>query len=152
MPAPTGLVVKNGSKARLLTSSVMPVPVSVTQIEMYCPGGSSRSAAACPSSQQLAVSIVSRPPSGIASRALMQRLSSAFSSCGASIRVGQRPPAPTTSSSTAGPTLRRISSSSPAISRLTSVGRGSSVCWREKASRRWVSAAARRTDFCAMPM
>ena len=41
--------------------------------------------------------MVSRPPSGIASRALMHRLSSAFSSCDGSISVGHRPPAPTTS-------------------------------------------------------
>ena len=51
--------------------------------------------------------------------------------------------APTTSTAICGPTVRRISSSMPATSRLTSVGLGSSVWRREKASRRWVSAAAR---------
>ena len=82
MPCPIGLVVKNGSNARAITSGVMPVPVSVTQSETYCPGGRSRSRAARSSSHLLAVSMVSRPPPGaIASRALMQRLSSAFSSC-----------------------------------------------------------------------
>ena len=38
MPWPSGLVVKNGSKARAATSGAMPVPVSVTQTETYCPG------------------------------------------------------------------------------------------------------------------
>ena len=37
MPWPIGLVVKNGSKARAITSGVMPVPVSVTQSDRYCP-------------------------------------------------------------------------------------------------------------------
>ena len=63
-----------------MTSGVMPVPVSVTQSEMYWPGGSSRSRAARSSSHLFAVSMVMRPPSGIASRALMQRFKSAFSS------------------------------------------------------------------------
>ena len=43
------------------------------------------------SSHLLAVSMVMRPPSGIASRALMQRLRSAFSSCGGSTSAGHRP-------------------------------------------------------------
>ena len=38
MPLPTGLVVKNGSSARSMTSRVMPQPVSVTAIITYCPG------------------------------------------------------------------------------------------------------------------
>ena len=42
----------------------MPVPVSVMQIEMYCPGARSRSAAARASSHLLAVSIVSLPRGG----------------------------------------------------------------------------------------
>ena len=37
VPLPTGLVVKNGSKARSRTSSVMPQPVSVTEIRRYSP-------------------------------------------------------------------------------------------------------------------
>ena len=45
--------------------------------------------------------MVSRPPSGMASRALMQRLSSAFSSWFGSTSVVQRPAAPTTSTSIA---------------------------------------------------
>ncbi|GJE41574.1 hypothetical protein AEGHOMDF_0740 [Methylobacterium soli] len=143
MPAPIGLVVKNGSKARLITSGVMPVPVSLTQSETYWPGGRSCSRAARASSQRLPVSIVRRPPSGMASRALMQRLRSAFSSWFGSARVLHRPLAVTTSRGIAGPTERRISSSMPVTSRFTLVGFGSSVWRREKASRRCVSAAAR---------
>lgn len=52
-----GLVVKNRSNARSITSGVMPVPVSVTQIERYCPGGTSRSLAARSSSHLFVVSI-----------------------------------------------------------------------------------------------
>ena len=63
MPWPIGLVVKNGSKARAITSGVMPVPVSVTQSETYWPGARSRSRAARSSSHLLAVSMVSAPPS-----------------------------------------------------------------------------------------
>jgi hypothetical protein len=97
-------------------------------------------------------SIVSRPPTGIASRALMHRLSSAFSSCDGSTRVGQSPAAPMTSISTQGPTVRRISSSIPATSEFTSVGLGSSVRRRENASSRCVSAAAWVAAPRAAPM
>ena len=41
MPLPIGLVVKNGSKARVATSGGIPVPVSVTDSSTYCPGGTS---------------------------------------------------------------------------------------------------------------
>ena len=75
-----------------ITSGVMPVPVSVTQSDTYWPGVSSRSRAArVDPASCCAVSIVSRPPSGMASRALMQRFSSAFSSWLGSTSVGHRP-------------------------------------------------------------
>ena len=140
---PIGLVVKNGSKARRATSGVIPVPVSLTQRVTYWPGGRSRSRAARWSSHLLPVSMVSRPPSGMASRALMHRFSRAFSSWCGSTRVVHSPPAATASTATSGPTVRRTSSSMPVTKRFTSVGLGSSVCRREKASKRWVSAAAR---------
>ena len=54
------------------------------------------SRAARASSHLLAVSMVMRPPSGMASRALMQRFRSAFSSWLGSTSVGQSPAAPTT--------------------------------------------------------
>ena len=53
------------------------------------------------------------------------------------------PPAAIVSTVISGPTVRRISSSMPTTSRFMSVGFGSSVCRRENASNRWVSAAAR---------
>ncbi len=37
MPSPIGLVVKNGSKARAITSGGMPAPVSVTLTQTYWP-------------------------------------------------------------------------------------------------------------------
>ena len=152
MPSPRGFVVKNGSKARAITSGVMPVPVSVTHRERNCPGSRSRSRAARTSSHLLAVSMVMRPPSGMASRALMQRLRSAFSSWFGSTRAVQSPTAPTTSIVTAGPTVRRTSSSMPAMRPFTLVGLGSRVCRREKARRRCVSAAARLAAPCAALM
>ena len=140
---PIGLVVKNGSKAFSTTSGVMPEPLSLTQSEMYWPGARSRSRAARPSSQRFAVSMVILPPSGMASRALMHRFSSAFSSWLGSTRTLHTPPPTTLSTSIAGPTVRRINSSMPLIRVPVSVGLGSRVWRREKASSRWVSAAAR---------
>ena len=113
MPWPIGLVVKNGSNTRAITSGGMPVPVSVTQSERYWPSGMSCWRAARSSIHLLAVSMVMRPPSGIASRALMHRLSSAFSSCGGSTSAGQRPDGADDLDGMAGPTVRRISSSMP---------------------------------------
>ena len=81
----------------------------------------------------------------MASRALIDRFSTALSSWLGSQSVGHRSSASTVSSAIAGPTVRRISSSMPATSRLGSVGTGASVWRRENASSRWVSAAARVT-------
>src|SRR3546814_10683765 len=85
-----GLVVKKGSKMRSAISFEIPLPVSVTQIDRYWPGGRSRSREARSSSHLFAVSIVSRPPSGIASRALIERFRSALSSCAGSTLVSHR--------------------------------------------------------------
>ena len=115
VPTPIGLVVKNGSKARAITSGVMPVPVSDTHSETYWPGGRSRSRAARSSSQRFAVSMVIRPPSGIASRALMQRFRSAFSSWCGSAEHGPDAAARDVLHVDRGPTVRRISSSMPVI-------------------------------------
>ncbi len=46
MPLPTGLVVKNGSNARSITSWLMPQPVSVIEILRYSPGWMSPTALA----------------------------------------------------------------------------------------------------------
>src|SRR3954451_10040714 len=118
VPFPAGLVVKKGSKARAATSGGMPVPVSVTQMATYWPRGMSRSMAATWSTQVFAVSTVTRPPSGMASRALRQRLRMAFSSWLGSQKHGHRPAASTVSISMLGPTVRRTSSSIFDTSRL----------------------------------
>ncbi len=65
-------------------------------------------------------------------------VSSAFSNWLGSTSVGQRPTAPTNSTGTAGPTVRRTRSTMPSTRRFTSVGLGSRVWRREKASRRCV--------------
>ena len=96
--------------------------------------------------------MVMRPPLGMASRALMHRFRSAFSSWPGSISAGHRPAAPTTSREISGPIVRRISSSIPPMSAFTLVGLGVRVWRREKASRRWVSAAARLAAPCATAM
>ena len=149
MPSPSGLVVKKGSNARAATSGAMPSPVSLTQIETYWPGSRSWVLAVRASIQRLPVSTVSRPPFGMASRALMHRFSTAFSSWCASISTGHRPVLATTSNATPGPVVRRIRSSIPRISRLGSVGLGSRVWRRENASSRCVRAAARFAAPCA---
>ena len=134
------------------TSAVMPVPVSLTQIAIYWPGSMSCCRAERSSSHLLAVSMVMRPPSGIASRALMQRLSSAFSSC----RIDQRRPKTDGDHDLdlrrAGPSVRRTMSSMPPISRFALSAFGSSVWRRAKASSRCVSAAARDAASCAAAM
>ena len=90
MPFPIGLVVKNGSKMCATVSASMPTPVSLTASMACCAGTSlgvvrrrSRS-----SSSTLPVSIVSVPPSGIASRALTARLMSTCSSWSGSASTG----------------------------------------------------------------
>ncbi len=89
------------------------------------------------------------PPAGIASRALMHRFRIAFSSWLGSHSVCHSPGAGVQATAIAEPAVRRISSSRPATRRLASVGSGSSVCWRENASRRWVRAAPRLAEAIA---
>ena len=91
MPWPGGLVVKNGSKARALVSAFMPVPVSVTASSTYGPATTTNGSPSTDRvSSTLAVSIVSSPPSRIASRALTARFISTCSSCAASALTGHR--------------------------------------------------------------
>jgi hypothetical protein len=91
VPCPMGVVVKKGSKIRSITSGAMPVPLSLTQEEIWLPGVRPLSRPLGMSRQLFAVSIGSRPLSGIASRALMARLSKVLSSCTASTLIGQSP-------------------------------------------------------------
>ncbi len=71
---------ENGSKTCATISGGMPFPVSVTPMTMYWPGSMSRACASRSLIVALVVSIVIRPPFGMASRALMHRLRIAFSS------------------------------------------------------------------------
>ena len=91
VPLPSGLVEKNGSNACSSTSGAMPEPVSVTATITYWPGATSCRRAYSSSSVALPASSVSRPPDwpwpSMASRALIARLSSAFSICAGSISV-----------------------------------------------------------------
>ena len=111
VPLPTALVVKNGSKTRSMISGGMPVPVSETAIRTYRPAATSpRSRASKSSSSTFDVSILSSPPFGIASRALIDRLRIAFSSWLMSVRAFHNPSAITVSRRTCSPSVRRISS------------------------------------------
>ena len=97
----------------------------------------------------LAVSIVSLPPSGIASRALTAKFSSAASTSFGSTSTRQSPAPSTVSIAIVSPSVRCMSSDAPWTSALTSIGFGSSGCRRENARSRCVSAAARRAPFIA---
>ncbi len=67
----------------------MPEPVSETVSRTYAPGRASKWLAAYSSSiQTFEVSIVSRPPFGIASRALTARLTMICSTCPGSKQMG----------------------------------------------------------------
>ncbi|QEL16825.1 hypothetical protein PX52LOC_03798 [Limnoglobus roseus] len=75
VPLPGPLVVKNGSKILACTSAVIPHPVSVTLSKTYAPACMFGWVAAYPaSSSTFRVSIVSRPPPGMASRAFTAKL------------------------------------------------------------------------------
>ncbi len=78
MPFSGPLVVKNGSKILSSVSGGMPEPVSVTRRTMYLrrPASGSTSSVTISSAVAAAASRVSVPPSGMASRAFTQRLSS----------------------------------------------------------------------------
>ena len=73
----------------------------------------------------------------------MHRFSSAFSSCDWSTSAVHGTSLYAGSTRTPGPTVRRIISSMPSTMVLTQMALGASVWRREKASSRWVSAAAR---------
>ena len=91
----------------------------------------------------MAVSIVSLPPFGIASRALTARLIIALSSWLLSAETGQRPPASTVSILIVSSKVRRSSSDMPETRRLMSSACGDRGWRRAKARSCWVSAAAR---------
>ncbi|MNT57353.1 hypothetical protein D3C72_1947150 [compost metagenome] len=91
MPLPTSLVVKKGSKILSMISGGIPVPLSATStITMSSAGNSGRPSAAISFASTLRVLMVILPPSGMASRALTQRLMSTCSNCDRSVFTGHR--------------------------------------------------------------
>ncbi|MCY1422330.1 hypothetical protein D9M71_380070 [compost metagenome] len=102
-----------------------------------------------PSRYTLAVSICNSPPSGMASRALITRLSRAFSSWLTSVLTRQMFSASCRSSSIWSPLVRLNKSSREWISSLGLSGLRLSDWRRENASKRWVRAAARLAEDTA---
>ena len=103
----------------------MPLPVSVIANSTYCPGSTSTCRAAYASSRAaFAISIVSLPPSGIASRALIARFKTADWNSDVSTVVFHNPPAVMHSTVIDSPTARRTSGSVSCMtwSRLTISG------------------------------
>src|SRR3569833_2301658 len=86
--------------------------------------------------EALTASMVSRPPLGMASRALMARLSSAFSICDGSTKQFHNPPETTVSTSMVSPSVRRSISSMPETSRPIFMVFGSSASRTEARARR----------------
>jgi hypothetical protein len=84
VPRPASLVVKKGSKARCLTASLMPLPVSATAMATKPSSGALGSSrllrTSAGSTWQARALKRSVPPSRMASRALMAMFSSADSS------------------------------------------------------------------------
>ena len=102
----------------------------------YWPAASSGWVAAYwSSSMALPTSMVSLPTPSMASRALMHRLSTAFSTCAVSTSVFHKPPEITVSTSISSPRVRRSMSSMPAMKRPILTTLGSSAWRRPNASR-----------------
>ena len=129
VPLPVSLVVKNGSKIRALVASSMPQPVSVTaSIANRRTAAASRSRAYSGSCSTLAVSTVSLPPVGIASRAFTTRFMSTCSSCPTSARTDSRSGASAIVTSMSSPITRRRIFWRPSTTVLRLTTRGSTTC------------------------
>ncbi len=152
MPLPGALVVKNGSIACLSTSGLMPCPVSLTVSITYSPGRAfAMPPAALGSSDTRRISIVSMPPLGMASRALIARLRIALSTspglaevwhgsgdkikvtvtCSPSDRLSSStvPVMQPLRSSRSSPTSRRLERRSSLRVRLAPIWIASIACW-----------------------
>ena len=129
VPSPTSLVVKKGSKMRSSTPGSIPVPVSLTARRTYSP--------------TVPVSIASVPPDGIASRALIARLTTTCSSCARSASTGGSASAASIAISIVSPISRESIGTRPEATSLTSSSTGSSTWRRAKASSWRVSWLAR---------
>ena len=142
MPLPTDLVVKNGSKMWLRTSSLMPWPESLTAITTTGPGRS-RPPPCVPGTARL-TSMLSTPPSGIASLAFAARFSSTCSICPWSTSTRQGSSASSVRSTMSSPIMRASIEPEPATTERRSSTRGAMSCCRLKASSWCVRAAARQ--------
>ncbi len=144
MPRPLPFVVKNGSKMRARVAASMPTPVSVTASITYWPGGTSRGPTPwAEANSTLAVSMVIRPPRGIASRALITRLKTTWSTCGRSAITCWRSEARCVSMATSSP-MMRVSIATPAsTTSLRSSTCGSTIDLRLKTISCRVRSAAR---------
>ena len=83
VPSPIFFVVKKGSKILFFDSSVIPIPVSVTAISSHLPSFEEEGRGAG------RVLIVSTPPLGMASSALVIRLRKSVWRCVGSPRIGR---------------------------------------------------------------
>src|SRR6516162_5908135 len=148
VPLPTPLVVKNGSNRCACTSGLMPLPVSHT-LSIACgppdaPGCISTNAS---SKSTLPVSMVRRPPWGIASRAFTARFRMICSICAGSAFTRPSAGSSRLSTSIVSPISGLSIWAMPATTPLRSSTRGWSICWRLKARSCWVSDAARSAVF-----
>ena len=132
----------------------MPMPVSATEITTY-----RRARRVAALDGRFSTAIVRSPPSGMASRALTARLSSAASNCARSTWTGQTS-RPASSARVDALAERRASArGGPASDPDVIDRRACSGCRREKARRRWVRSAQRcapsiaiRTRRCAFSL
>jgi hypothetical protein len=130
----------------------MPTPVSLTASSTFGPAvPSPRDETYSSSSSTSAVSIVSRPPLGIASRALAARLRITRSIWARSASTAGRRPPSRTPTLTSSPMMRRTIGSIPATISLRSSTRGCSTWRRLKASSWRVSAAACSAAWAISP-
>ena len=143
VPLPHSLVVKKGSKRWALTSGVIPQPVSAIASLTYRPGGRSGSSPEAAPPSTFAVSMVTVPPSGIASRAFTTRFMITCSIWPGSALTVPRSGAATVTIRTSSPISRRSMRSRPATRALRSISRGCSACLRLKESSCRVIEAAR---------
>ena len=135
MPLPGSLVVKNGSIACLSTSGLMPCPVSLTVSTTYSPGWAfAMRPATSASSVTWRVSIVSIPPLGMASRALIARLMIALSMSPGLAEVWQGSGDNLKETVTCSPSVRLSSSIVPVTQSLRSSRSSPTSCWLERRS------------------
>ena len=135
LPSPTSLVVKNGSTACASTSDDIPVPLSVTASTTYSPGpGPSTPASGSRSRVAFDTSIASRPPLGMASRALTARFRMALSSWPGSAWTRHESRPGSTVTSMVSPRVRRRRPVMPPARTPASIVRGRRAWRREKAS------------------